>query len=61
MLECDMEPSSNEDQFLMLAQDEEEGEGDDEVISYWSEDDSDWFFDEVGREISPMKVSFCMT
>ena len=27
----------------------EEG-GDDEMISYWSGDDSDWFLDEMGRD-----------
>nr|POF10252.1 hypothetical protein CFP56_49587 [Quercus suber] len=50
MLECDMDPSSNDDQYLVLTQDEEEEEGNDEVISYWSEDDGDWFFNEVGRD-----------
>ena len=34
MLERDMDPSSYDDQYLILPQDEEEGEGDDEVISY---------------------------
>ena len=34
MLERDMDPSSYDDQYLILTQDEEEGEGDDEVISY---------------------------
>ena len=33
----------------MLGQDEEE-EGDDGVISCWSEDNGDWFFDKAGRD-----------
>ena len=45
-----MDPSSDNDQYLMLNQNEEEEEGDDEMISNWSEDDGDWFFDEVGLD-----------
>ena len=51
MLECNMDPSSDNDQYLVLTQNEEE-EGNDEVISYWSKDDGDWFFDKVGRDSS---------
>jgi len=40
MLERDIDPPSNDDQYLVLTQDEGE-EGDDGVISYWSEDDGD--------------------
>ena len=47
MLEPNMDPSSSDDQCLMVNKEEE---GDDEMISYWSGDDSDWFFDEVGRD-----------
>ena len=50
MLERDMDPSYDDDQYLVLTQDEEEEEGDDEVINYWNEDDGNWFFDEVGRD-----------
>ena len=50
MLKCDMDPSSDDDQYLVSTQNEEEEEGKDEMISYWSKDDSDWFFDEVGRD-----------
>ena len=41
MLKCDMDLSSDDDQYLVLTQDEEEKEGDNEVISYWSEDNDD--------------------
>ena len=41
MLERDMDPSFDDDQHLVLTQDEEEEEGDDGVISYWSEDGKD--------------------
>ena len=50
MLKRDMDLSSDDDQYLVLTQDEEENEGDNEVISYWSEDNDDWFFDKVGRD-----------
>ena len=51
MLEHDMDPSfDNDDQYLVPTQNKEEEERDDEVISYWSEDDGDQFFDEVGRD-----------
>ena len=43
-----MDPSSDGNQQLVLTLDEEEEEGDNLVISYWSEDDGDWFF--VGME-----------
>ena len=44
-----MDPSFNNEQYLVLTQGEDKEEGD-EVISYWNEDDGDWFFDEVGRD-----------
>ena len=47
MLKCNMDPSSNDDQHLMV---NKEKEGDDEMISCWSGDDGDWFFDKVGRD-----------
>ena len=50
MLERDMDPSFDDDQHLVLTQDEEEEEGDDGVISYWSEDGKDQFFDEAGKD-----------
>nr|POF00084.1 uncharacterized protein CFP56_15941 [Quercus suber] len=50
MLERNIEPSSNNNQYLILTQNEEEEEGDDEVISYWSEDNSNWFFDDVAKD-----------
>nr|POF05069.1 hypothetical protein CFP56_35630 [Quercus suber] len=51
MLECDIDPHSDDNQYLVLAQDEErEKEEDDEVISYWSEDHGDWFFDEASSD-----------
>ena len=40
MLECDMDPSFDNNQYLVLTQNEEE-EGDDEMITYWSGDDGD--------------------
>ena len=51
MLEHNIDPSSNDDQYLVLTQGEDKEEGD-EVISYWSEDDNDCFFDEVGRDFA---------
>ena len=51
MLERDMDPPSDDDQYLVLAQDEDEEEKEDEgVISYWSEDDGDQFFNEEDRD-----------
>nr|POE92514.1 hypothetical protein CFP56_37958 [Quercus suber] len=52
MLERDMDPSSDNDQYLVMNKEEE---GDDEIISCWSGDNSDWFFNEVGRDF-PNKV-----
>nr|POF27441.1 hypothetical protein CFP56_08779 [Quercus suber] len=46
MLERDMDPSSNNDQYLVMTQDEVE----EEVINYWSEDNGDWLFDKVGKD-----------
>ena len=45
-----MDPFSHEDQYLVLTQDEEEEERDDGMISYWSEDDGEWIFDETGED-----------
>ena len=45
-----MDPSFDNDQYLVMNQNEEEEEEDDEVISYWSEDDGDQSFDEVGSD-----------
>ena len=42
-----MEPSSDNDQYLVMNKEEE---GDDEMISCWSGDDDDWFFDKMGRD-----------
>ena len=50
MVEWNMDPSSHEDQYLVLTQDEEEQERDDGMISYWSEDDGEWIFDETGED-----------
>ena len=50
MLERDIDPLSNDDQYLVLTQDEGE-EGDDGVISYWSEDDGDQFLNKAGRDL----------
>ena len=53
MLECDTNPLSDDYQYLVLAKDEdkdEEGEEDDGVISYQSEDNGDWFFNEEDRD-----------
>ena len=47
MLECDMDPSFDNNQYLVMNKEEE---GDDEMISCQSGDDGDWFFDEVGRD-----------
>ena len=52
MLERYMDPPSNNDQYLMLTQKEEENEGDDGVISCWSGDDGDWFLNEAGWDFS---------
>lgn len=49
MLERNIDPSPDDDPYLVLAQDEEEEE-DDEVISCWSEDDGDWFLDKAGGD-----------
>ena len=38
MLERNMAPSSDNNQYRMMNKEEE---GDDEMISYWSEDDGD--------------------
>ena len=46
MLERDMNPSFDDDQYLVLTQDGEEEENDG-VIACWSEDDDNWFFDEA--------------
>ena len=53
MLECVTDPLLDDYQYLVLAQDEdedEEGEEDDGVISYYSEDNGDWFFNEEDRD-----------
>nr|POE93746.1 xylose isomerase [Quercus suber] len=42
-----MNPSSNGDQYLVR---DKEEEGDDEMISYWSGDDGDWFLNEARRD-----------
>ena len=42
-----MDPSSNDDQYLIMNKEEE---GDDEMISCWSGDDGDYFLDEVRRD-----------
>ena len=47
MLERNMDPFSNDNQYLMM---NDEEEGDDEMISYWSGDDGNWFLDEVRRD-----------
>ena len=47
MLEHNMDLSFDDDQHLMVNKEEE---GDDEIISCWSGDDGEWFFDEVGRD-----------
>ena len=49
MLELDMDPSSDNDQYLVMNKEEE---GDDDMISYWSRDDGNWFFDEVRRDFA---------
>ena len=49
MLKRNIDPPSDDDQYLVLTQDEGEG-GDDRVISYWSEDDGDWFLDKARRD-----------
>ena len=42
MLECITDPPFDNDQYLVLAQDENKDENEDDgVISYWSEDDGD--------------------
>nr|POE89598.1 beta-glucosidase 18 [Quercus suber] len=48
MFKRNTDPPSDNDQYLVLAQDEDKHEKEDDgVISYWSEDGYDWFFDEV--------------
>ena len=47
MLESDMDPSSDDNQFLVMNKEEE---GDDKMIICWSGDDDDWFLDKVGRD-----------
>ena len=47
MLERNMDPSFDDDQHLVV---NKEKERDNEMLSYWSGDDGDWFFDEVGRD-----------
>nr|POE86334.1 hypothetical protein CFP56_41217 [Quercus suber] len=47
MLERNVDPSSDNEQYLMMNKKEE---GDDEMISCWSGDDGDWFLDEVRRD-----------
>ena len=42
-----MDHSFDDDQYLVMNKEEE---GEDEMISCWSGDDGDWFFDEVGRD-----------
>ena len=44
-----MDHFPDKNQYLVLTQNEEK-EGDNEVINYWSEDDGDWFFDKVRRD-----------
>nr|POE87115.1 hypothetical protein CFP56_67133 [Quercus suber] len=43
-----MDHSFDDDQYLVMNKEEE---GDDEMISCWSGDDGDWFFDEVERDV----------
>ena len=47
MLERNMDPFSNDDQYLVMNKKEE---GDDEMISCWSGDDGNQFLDEAGRD-----------
>ena len=47
MLECNMDPSSDDHQYLVM---NKEDEGDEEMISCWSGDDGDWFLDEARRD-----------
>ena len=49
MLEGNTGPLSDNEQYPVLTQDEGE-EGDDGVISCWSEDNGDWFLDEARRD-----------
>ena len=46
ILERNMDPCFDDDQYLIR---NEEG-GDDEMINYWSGDDSDWFLSETRRD-----------
>ena len=46
MLQCNIDPSFDIDQYLVMNKDED---GDDEMISCWSQDDNDQFLNEVGR------------
>nr|POF00768.1 hypothetical protein CFP56_68296 [Quercus suber] len=43
-----MDPSSENDQYLMMNKEEE---GDDEMISCWSGDDGNWFLNEARRDV----------
>ena len=47
MLKHNVDPSSDDDQYLVMNKEEE---GDDEMISCWSEDDGDQFLDEAKRD-----------
>ena len=47
MLERNEDPSSNDDQSLVMNKEEE---GDDEMISCWGRDDGDWFLDKARRD-----------
>ena len=47
MLERNVDPSSDNDQYLVTNKEEE---GDDEMINCWSGDDSDQFLDEERRD-----------
>ena len=49
MLEHNTGPPSDNEQYPVLTQDNRE-EGDDGVISCWSEDNGDWFLNEAGRD-----------
>ena len=43
-----MDHFSDDDQYLVMNKEEE---GDDEMISFWSGDDGDWFLNEARRDI----------
>ena len=47
MLECNIDLSSDDDQYLVMNKEEE---GDDEMISCWSGDDGDQFLDEARKD-----------